>query len=412
MKPENERRLIVLLVWISRILLGGIFIISGWAKAIDPWGFLLKVNDYLAVWDFSLPRELVLTACVVLSCLEFATGVFILFGALKRVAVWSAALMLLFFTPLTLYVAIADPVPECGCFGDFIVLSNTATFIKNLILCIPVVFLLICNRSVKGIYHPAVQWLVGVVSLLFPFVLSFMGYQIQPLVDFRPYPVGSVLFESPQGDEDEESFIYEKDGVRQTFTLDNLPDSTWTFVEMPENEPDLSFASGLTVRDESHDDVTDKLVDTSDGAPQIFLIVSNPGVQFLSKSHFVSELSDFAEENGISMVGIIAANGQRLRTWKEWMRPQFPVYTSSDTELKQLVRGDAALVYTEGGIIKWKRTLASSDFSLSDTESLRAEEPVDDGRLHGILLLVYLSALLLIYILNLSPRIIHGLFSK
>ncbi|MDE6158079.1 MAG: hypothetical protein K2F78_08075, partial [Muribaculaceae bacterium] len=75
MTTLNKHRLVLCAVWMARLLVGATFIISGWAKAIDPWGFLLKANEYLAVWGYSLPRELVLAPCIALACVEFCTGI-------------------------------------------------------------------------------------------------------------------------------------------------------------------------------------------------------------------------------------------------------------------------------------------------------------------------------------------------
>lgn len=402
MKTTTRLRLRLIAVWAARIVVGATFILSGWAKAIDPWGFLLKVNEYLAVWDFSLPREAVLTACVTLSCLEFACGILIAAGALKRVAVWGACAMMAVMLPLTAYIYIADPVADCGCFGDFMVLSNGATFLKNIVLTALLVYLVLRNRSVRGLYPAPIQWLVVAVSLGFPLYLAFVGYQVQPVVDFRPYPLGSLIF-APENGEGEAYYIYEKEGQEQRFTLDALPDSTWTYVDavVPES---FEGAQGIAVYDRYGNDVADEIVDLE--GPQIYLVVLNPGIQFLSRSHYVGEIYAYAREHGIGMVGVVASSGPALAEWVEWVRPRFPVYSAEDTSLKQLVRGDAALVYTEGGEIKWKRSLATVDIPFESETAFEDVEAIDNGRLHLIAVLLYLGSLLCIWLLGLSPRIL------
>ena len=194
MTPKTKRHLTVAAVWAARIAVGVTFIISGWAKAIDPWGFLLKVNEYLAVWGYVLPRELVLAPSIALSCVEFCTGILIAVGALKRTSVWTAAAMMAFMLPLTVYIAMYNPVSDCGCFGDFIVISNAATLAKNIVLTGLIVFLILYNRRVAGLYAAPIQWLVITASLAYPLLLSLTGFNVQPLVDFRPYKVGTPLF--------------------------------------------------------------------------------------------------------------------------------------------------------------------------------------------------------------------------
>ena len=78
-------------VWLSRLVVGATFAIAGWAKAIDPWGFVIKTGEYLAVWDWTLPAELIVAACVAVASIEFCTGVLIAIGAMKRFSVWTAA---------------------------------------------------------------------------------------------------------------------------------------------------------------------------------------------------------------------------------------------------------------------------------------------------------------------------------
>ena len=162
-----------ILVWVARLAVGATFIISGWAKAIDPWGFIIKVNEYLAVWGMNVPEEAVLAGCVALAAIEFLTGILIAVGAMKRTAVAVAAAMMLVMLPLTLYILIADPVADCGCFGEFLIISNTATFLKNVVLSALIIYLLMRNTSVRGLYPAAIQWLVVIVSLAFPLFLSF-----------------------------------------------------------------------------------------------------------------------------------------------------------------------------------------------------------------------------------------------
>lgn len=118
-------------VWTLRVLTGSVFIMSGLVKGIDLWGFIFKIEDYLAVWGLSQPRSLVLMAALLISGYEFVFGCMLAAGCYKRVAVWALTAMMGVMLPLTAYIAIANPVSDCGCFGDFWVISNTWTFIKT-----------------------------------------------------------------------------------------------------------------------------------------------------------------------------------------------------------------------------------------------------------------------------------------
>ena len=348
-----------LTVWLCRIIVGATFIISGWAKSVDPWGFVYKIEEYLNVWSLSLSRELTLTASVSLSVIEFATGIIIFVGAMRRGAVWIAMAFMGVMLPLTVWIAVADPVSDCGCFGDFIVLSNVTTLIKNIILSALVIVLFAYNGKVKGLYSFNSQWLVVTAAVAYPAALAFIGYRYQPLVDFRPYPVGApVISESagtaqPGGD----LFVYEKDGERREFTLDCIPDSTWTFIEASSTySPERS--DNLVISDQG-DDITEDLI--SGDSCIILLVISNPDIHSMTRSRLANQLSTRAEAEGWKFFAIIAAEDEKLEAWTALASPDYPVYSAEDTALKELVRGDAALVWINNGIITRKLNLVAVD---------------------------------------------------
>ncbi|MDE6468432.1 MAG: hypothetical protein K2L28_05980, partial [Muribaculaceae bacterium] len=311
MQAADRLRLQRAFVWLCRIIVGLTFVISGWAKAIDPWGTLIKVEEYLTVWGFSLPRELTLTGCIALACIEFCTGVLVATGALRRLSVITAGLIMLFMLPLSLYIAIANPVTDCGCFGDFIIISNGATFAKNVVLALLIAYLIFKNSTIKGLYAPPIQWLEIAVSLAFPLLLAFYGYNIQPMLDFRGYKVGTGLFAATEGVTGEK-YIYEKDGERRSFDLAELPDSTWTFVDV--EIPAADSNAGFEVLDEDGNDVGEDLA--ARGGEMLFLVVPDPGVQFLSRAHLTSELYRYSARHGVEMGALVGETGRSLERWR------------------------------------------------------------------------------------------------
>lgn len=411
MKLSTRLRIRGALVWLSRFLVGVTFIISGWSKSIDPMGFVIKVGEYLEAWSMTIPHEAIVVGCVTLACVEFLTGVLLIAGALKRSSAIVAAAMMTVMLPLTLYIAIADPVADCGCFGDFMVLSNWATFGKNVALTAMIAYLVLCNSTVRGLFPAAIQWLVVAVSIAFPLFLALFGYQIQPLVDFRPYKTGTTIFagaDAPTAD----TFIYEKDGERREFSLDALPDSTWTFVDASAPEETGRFDGSISVLDDEGYDVSTEIVDTD--RRQLFLIIPHPSLHYLIYAHYVEQLVDYAGREDIDFIAVVGAGSRGLKRWYDWVRPDFDVYTADATALKQFVRGSEALVYTDGGIIKWKRTLRSLPDDLpksTNANALDAIQAPDNGRIHGYAVLIYLVSMLVIYLLGQSPRALHFFIS-
>ncbi len=423
-RVENKKSLLVAsLVWIFRILVGATFLVSGWSKSIDPWGFIYKIEEYFSVWGLVLPREITLAFAMLLSVSEFVAGMLVATGAMRRVSVWLAAAFMCFMLPLTAYIAVADPVSDCGCFGDFIVLSNYATLGKNIVLSAMIIYLLTCNDRVAGIFTLSVQWLVVAGAIAYSTALAFIGYRYQPLVDFRPYPVGSVLSASVDlsdiGEDSyiypntEDSYIYTKDGVEKSFGIDDLPDSTWTFVsaEIADvSEP----AETLTVYDEDGFNVTDEVLDGV--GDMLILVVSDPGIRYLTKSRLANELYEHLTVNDSGrMVAFVAAEGDALQSWRQLALPEYPVYSVEDTSLKELVRGDAALVWLHDGTISWKRNLASVRFDAlrsnrSDGGKLIGSEDYSDGStFHLWLTLSFIAWLILVYVLKFPDKILFRL---
>lgn len=398
MKIETRRKLTVGAVWCARLVAGAVFIVSGWAKAIDPWGFALKVEEYLNAWSLDgLPHEAIMAACVCLACVEFVTGILLATGCLRRVTVWVALAMMAGMLPLTVYIALYNPVEDCGCFGDFITISNTATMWKNVALTAIIVFLAVKNPGVRGLYPAPSQWLVITASTALPLLLAITGYRVQPLVDFRPYHTGTRIF-APADGGDSDLLLYERDGEQRRFPLDELPDSTWTFVE--ENEAavtDGAFDSGIAVFDADGEEVTDGIVD--DSRCQMWLIVSTVEPKRLTYDHLVNQIATACAEQNIGFSAIVGATGPTLEEWCEWRRPVYPVFSTDATALKQLVRGPQALVFTRDGDILWKMSIQSfdSDILASPGAMERLESP-DSGRIHLIMIGVYLAIMIAILI--------------
>lgn len=401
---EKLRRAVVVAL---RLIVGFTFVISGWAKSIDPFGFVLKVGEYLNAWGLNMPHEATVAGSVTLACVEFCTGVCIATGCLRRLSVWIAAAMMLAMLPLTLYIAVANPVADCGCFGDLWHISNWASFSKNVVLTAMIAWLMFNNRRSGSLYPAPMQWIAITLSTAFPLFLALAGYQIQPLVDFRPYKTGTRIFSSA-GTDGTAAYIYEKDGQRQTFTLDMLPDSTWTFIGEEKPAGSDSFDAGISVYDDEGNDVTDDIV--SDTSRQLYLIIPEPGMHYLSFAHYVSRLYRYCQNNDIEMIAVVDGDPERFSRWTDWSRPDFKVYTADPVALKQLVRGPEALVFTDGGIIRWKRTLSSMSYGYrpGSEKRLLSELPSpDDGFIHWTAAASYLGAMLVLYMLTLSPRLLR-----
>lgn len=226
---------------LCRSLLGITFIFSGFVKAVDPLGTVYKIEDYLMAFGgwFTDLMPLAGTAAVALIALEWTLGVCMLFNVRTSITAWLSLAFYLVMTPLTLWIALTNPVSDCGCFGDAIVLTNWQTFWKNVVLLILVIVLLGCKKFIPQLLSWWGELVVLLSALGASATIMAYSYTHLPPMDFRPYKVGNhipTLMEVPDGapvDEYAITLIYEKDGIEQEFTLENYPkgDSTWTFVD-------------------------------------------------------------------------------------------------------------------------------------------------------------------------------------
>lgn len=400
-----------------RIITGALFVISGFSKAVDPWGFIFKIEDYLAVWGMMEPRTVILVVAIALSVYEFVFGFLLMTGCFKRMAPWLLMLSMSFMLPLTAYIWIAEPVDDCGCFGEMWKISNAATFWKNVAIVLALAYLCRFNRRLRrGIYRPAIQWIVVLVLLLYTIIVSLYGYNIQPMVDFRPYPVGTNLYNvlngsNSEGDGDDITMVYMRDGVEREFTIDSLPDSTWTFVRRVDGQPHTGGDSGFSIYDTDNEDVTEYAVD--DAGEMLILVIPESNRVDIAYTYAINEMNKAITRNGGSMIALLAATPDVVERWIDMSMADYPCYIAEDTSLKQLARGSMSMIYINDGVIIWKRALSAFDFSTVDSlgngDLSIGSIVIDDSRNFRMITLAAAVILLIIaltqeFILRLLPE--------
>jgi hypothetical protein len=221
------------------LILGTVFIFSGFVKALDPLGSAYKFADYFTAFKLGMLEFLTLPMGVFLSAFELVLGITLILGYRKRIIFTVALWFMVFFTVLTFILALFNPVSDCGCFGDALILTNWQTFFKNVVLMVFVMVLWYARKKESRDRPVIGEWLViGGLYVMASF-FSFWNYRHLPLIDFRPYDVGTVISENmivPEGmpvDEYKTSLIYKnkETGKSTSFTMDNYPKDTllWEF---------------------------------------------------------------------------------------------------------------------------------------------------------------------------------------
>ncbi len=368
-------------VWLSRLVVGGAFTFSGLAKGIDPWGTFYKIQAYFGA--LGLPADmdaLALTGALMLSGVEFLCGAMVLLGCYRRVAAWVASAIMAVMLPVSLWLAIANPVSDCGCFGDALVISNWGTFWKNVLLSAGCVWLLMRNRRVIPLIAPSLQWIACVASIVAILCTEWIGYRYQPPVDFRPFKVGTPLFGEEVTDGGSGfTFIYRKgDIVREFGEDDELPDESegWEFVERRAKNNDTRAQSAsheLRLWDEKGaEDLTEEEAPVQ--ADAIVIVIPSLRGLSVAESWKLNELYDLAEGEGVDMVAVTSGTENDIADWRDLSLAEYPIYTSEDTLLKEVARGNPAVVYLRDGKILWKTTLKSIDGRRLDGRADEASE--------------------------------------
>ena len=396
-------------------MLGATFVFSGFVKAVDPLGTYYKIQDYLTAFGMQqlLPDIVPLLMSVLLAVLEFAVGMHLLLGIKRRLTTRLALLIMLMMTPLTFYLALTNPISDCGCFGDALVLTNWQTFGKNVVLLTCAIVVFITPWNMVRFLTKKMEWTLSNYSVVFALVLAGYCLATLPIIDFRPYKIGNNIregMEIPEGAKPtvfDTRFIMEKDGVKQTFTVDNYPDSTWTFVSaetvVVEKGYEPPIHDFVMESLETGEDITDEMLD-------------DPGYTFLLVMHrteeadegyidLINELYEYCQENGYKFYALSSSSSEAIELWRDRTGAEYPFCIMDDITLKTMVRSNPGLMLIKDGVIlnKWADSQMPDEYDLTgklEELPLGQMKKVNDLCTLGIVGLWYIVPLLLIILID------------
>lgn len=399
-----------LAVNICRFLLSFVFILSGFVKSVDPKGTQYKIEDYLEAMGMGgvLPEIATLGASVGLSALEFCLGIFLLFAVRRKFSTCCALVVMTVMTPLTLWLALTDPISDCGCFGDAVVLSNWQTFGKNVVLFIAAVVVTLWPGKMFRFVSETNQWIVVNYSAVFVLVVSGISLYDQPIFDFRPYYVGANIregMEIPEGAEQpqfETTFILEKDGRQREFALDDYPDSTWTFVDsrtVMTNKGYVPPIHDFSITTLLGDDITDEVL--SDTGYVFLLVAPQLATADDSRLDRINELYEYARDRNYPFYGLTASNRRDIKHWEESTGAEYEFCHTDETTLKTIVRSNPGLLLLKDGIIirKWSTNYLPE---ISEAETGLSLQQMEIGQLPEDTPASKITRLLLWFVLPLS----------
>lgn len=317
------------------MVLAVVLIFSGFVKAVDPMGTQYKLADYLTALHLQMltPDFLTLGASVILSAIEFGMGICLLFGIRKTMSTTVTLLMMLLLTPLTLWVALADPVSDCGCFGDAIILTNWQTFSKNIVLLLMAFIVWKWPHDMVRLISTSSQWIATNYSAIFIIAVSGWSFYDLPYLDFRPYHIGADL----------------KTGWQKMMNGEESP-----------------YAEFFIQRLEDGEDITDSLLSQKG---YVFLLIA-PHVEKADDSQLdlINQMYEYAEDNEYPFYALTASGEKGIERWRDMTGAEYPFCQTDEITLKTIIRSNPGLILLKDGVIirKWSHNNLPDEYEMTD----------------------------------------------
>ena len=412
-----SQRLLKMIVNLCRIIVAVTFIFSGFVKAIDPIGTQYKLQDYLGAIGMAgiLPNWTLLAVAVFLAAIEFCIGIFLLFAIQRRLISKLTVAFMAFMTMVTVWIVVADPVKDCGCFGDALHLTNTETLIKNIVL-------LVCSLAIM--YRPLAmfrfvsksnQWIVTNYTIVFILVSSGLSLYYLPIFDFRPYHIGVNIprgMEIPKGaklPQFKTTFIMEKNGQRKEFTLDNYPDASWKFIDSKTVQTSEGYIPPI------HDF---SITDNKTGLDLTNSVLSHKGYTFLliaphletaDDSNFgdIDRLYEYAQSYDIPFYCLTASTTKAIKRWIDLTGAEYPFCITDEAVLKTIIRSNPGLLLLKDGTIinKWSHNNLPNEAKLSHPISQSSLGKMPKDNVPAKILEIVLWFILPLTLLTLADRL-------
>jgi uncharacterized membrane protein YphA (DoxX/SURF4 family) len=349
---------------VSRITIGLVFLFSGFVKGIDPLGSTYKFQDYFEAFHLEIFHDFALPLAIILSTFELVIGLNMLAGIRMKITSWFLMLFMAFFTLLTLYLAISNPVSDCGCFGDAIKLTNWQTFFKNIIFLVPALIVFFQRNQYGESYGAGSGWVLSALFLVLGMLLSVYCYRNLPVIDFLPYSTGThisdrmIIPEGMPNDEYETVLVYQKDGVPKEFTTENYPwqDTAWKWVETRQK----------LIRKGYEPPIHDFVISTEEGFDMTEEILNDPSYIFLVIARDLDKATPEIFENfswlaakqadsGTKLMLITSSPQDQINAFRNTFKPVYPIFTADEITLKTMIRANPGILLLKGGTIlgKW-----------------------------------------------------------
>ena len=359
---------------LCRIIVGIVFIYSGFVKGIDPLGSDYKFTDYFNAFGMGWMNATTLFFSFALSLAEFLIGTALLFNLWVSRMAWGSLLFMAFFTPLTLVLALTNPVSDCGCFGDAMILTNWQTFWKNIILFLLAIMIFVYRKEYKSSLSLMGQFSFLTLAGAGMLCLSIYCYRHLPVLDFRPYAVGKNIMEGmrlPEGakpDQYEVTLKYKnkQTGEIRSFTEENYPwqdTLNWEYESSSERLVKKGYITpihDLVIEHPTLGNITEEILE--DDNHTILAVAYNLNQSDTQYQPAINRLAEYAREKGIRFYGLTSST--------ERNHVPYEFCTADEIQLKTMIRSNPGVIILREGTIldKWAGKDVPDVKELQDTD--------------------------------------------
>lgn len=367
---------------LCRIIVGIVFIYSGFVKGIDPLGSDYKFTDYFNAFGMGWMNATTLFFSFALSLTEFLIGIALLFNLWVSRMAWGSLLFMAFFTPLTLVLALTNPVSDCGCFGDAMILTNWQTFWKNIILLLLAIMIFMYRKEYKSSLPLVGQFSFLALAGAGMLCLSVYCYRHLPVLDFRPYAVGKNITEGmrlPEGAEPDQyevtlKYKNKQTGEVQSFTEENYPwqdTLNWEYESSSERLVKKGYITpihDLVIEHPTLGNITEEILE--DDNHTILAVAYNLTQSDVQYQPAINRLAEYAQEKGIRFYGLTSSSERDIETYKKRYHVSYEFCTADEIQLKTMIRSNPGVIILREGTIldKWAGKDVPDVKELQDTD--------------------------------------------
>lgn len=367
---------------LCRIIVGIVFIYSGFVKGIDPLGSDYKFTDYFNAFGMGWMNATTLFFSFALSLTEFLIGIALLFNLWVSRMAWGSLLFMAFFTPLTLVLALTNPVSDCGCFGDAMILTNWQTFWKNIILLLLAIMIFVYRKAYKSSLPLVGQFSFLALAGAGMLCLSVYCYRHLPVLDFRPYAVGKNITEGmrlPEGTEPDQyevtlKYKNKQTGEVQSFTEENYPwqdTLNWEYESSSERLVKKGYITpihDLVIEHPTLGNITEEILE--DDNHTILAVAYNLTQSDVQYQPAINRLAEYAQEKGIRFYGLTSSSERDIETYKKRYHVPYEFCTADEIQLKTMIRSNPGVIILREGTIldKWAGKDVPDVKELQDTD--------------------------------------------